>query len=191
MRDLNAAALAGRNDAELAKCKSTELCGPGRWWDSAAMDPCDTDNHLGVKRRKLGPSGPIHLNIRPPEPETLPNARECCEVELLPEPVEIMDMPTAPSSEPMQLQCTAEANAQEPLDLLRSQYFEALYLSKVSGDHQSILKVAIDGGLRPPWATLSKDLCHERGRNLKRRQWLRQTFWRFYVPAYSPSRCLT
>lgn len=194
IRDLHAAALVARDDATTIRRKSPKLCGQGNWWDSAAISPSDASQKVVVERSKVDAPGAVHVRMKPPISDAFPKTYERPKVSTPRDSEVVAGVPTTPTSGPGELQCTAEPNAQESFDMIRCQYLEALYLSKVIARKSFLLELAVDRRLRLLWPTLLKGPCHESAQAFspgKRRQWLCQNLWGFYVPASLLLHCLT
>ena len=192
--DLRAAALAIRKGATRYKRKPSSFQESKGWWDATAVDPFNDAEGPAVKKLRVHPSGPIQFNMRPSLSGTLPKSHDCDNVAVPVESGAAMDPLITPASGPEEVQCTTGPCAQELFDTLRSQYLEALYLSKVCSHSTLFLESALNSTLRPPWPTLLKDPYHERVQIStpdKRLEQLYQNLWTFYAPVYSLLRFLT
>lgn len=161
IEDLEAAALTARSFATPRLDKPLDVTGPRRWWECAAITPFDADEGLQAKRSKANTSGTVQLRMRSSRSHTSPKPSQNWRGAVLPGPDAMMAARELPTSAIVscEQECRFQLSIEEILDTVRCQYLEALYLSKVNRLIAMFLNSTVDKAHRPPWRTLSKDLC--------------------------------
>lgn len=131
MKDLRASALIARSDGTTVKPNPPRPCGQTDWWNLAVIGPADAPREDVSKRLKTNDQLSIQLKMKPPISEVYPTTSKSRRLSAAMESDTIAGMPTLPFSTPADLQEAFEPNAQEIFKMLRSQYLDTLYLSKV------------------------------------------------------------
>lgn len=133
LKELRAAASVVCDDTSVAAGKELPVSSGCNWWESAALSV--PGKFIPVKRQKLGNGADVRIMVtcpaRPPQTGTPAPLNTTIPVQIQDESV--LDASWAPSSgvEDAQKLDKADDSTVDPFQMIRAQYLESLYISKV------------------------------------------------------------